>query len=65
MIWFKAYFLRDNTSPYEITNLLDSAEPLKWLFVEKKKKILIWSNISWCIIKYKSKDIKYHRKETA
>lgn len=32
-----AYFLRDITSPYEITNLLDSAELLKWLFVEKKK----------------------------
>lgn len=33
-----AYFLKDNTSPYEITNLLDSAELLKWLFVGKKKK---------------------------
>lgn len=37
MIWVMAYFLRDITSPYEITNLLDSAELLKWLFVEKKK----------------------------
>lgn len=38
MIWVMAYFLKDNTSPYEITNLLDSAELLKWLFVGKKKK---------------------------
>lgn len=35
---------------------------LKWLFLENK--ILIWSNISWYIIKYKLKDMKYHRKES-